>query len=51
MLTIGGTKEEIYDFIEDYINCPFPDECPSYEGLSCTECVLKHSSKFKFVIE
>ena len=51
MITISGTKEEIYDFVDDYVKCPFPYECPSYEGLNCTECTIKYNSKFKFVIE
>lgn len=49
MITVSGTREEIYNFIDDYTNCPFPEECPN--ELGCTECVLEYCTKFKFVIE
>jgi len=39
LITISGTKKEIYDFIEDHMTCPYPYECPP-DGLDCTEYTI-----------
>jgi len=49
MIVISGKKEEIYDFIDNHINCPFHYKCPE-TGLECNECILKYYNKIKFMI-
>jgi len=51
LITISGTEKEIFDFVDNYMICPLPFECPPYEGLNCTECTIKYNDKFKFMIE